>query len=108
MPQKYKVIWADVANEDLIDIIQNIRLDSPLAAADNLKKIKDKTSGLAIFPQKGRVVPELHQQGILQYHELIVPPWRVIYRISAQTVYILSVIDSRRNIEDILLNRLTR
>lgn len=108
MTKKYKVIWAKVASADLVEIIQYIRTDNPIAAADNLNKIKSKTSELTLFPQKGRIVPELKQQGILQYRELIIAPWRVIYRISEHHVYVLSIIDARRNIEDILLDRLTR
>lgn len=108
MTKKYEVIWSNVANADLVEIIQYIRTDNPLAAADNLNKIKNKVSDLALFPQKGRIVPELKQQGILQYRELIISPWRVIYRISGHHSYVVSVIDARRNIEDILLDRLTR
>ena len=62
---------------------------------------------LFTFPERGRIVPELRDQGILQYRELIIPPWRILYRISEKRVYVLSVFDSRRNIEDILLKRLT-
>ncbi|MBU1570609.1 MAG: plasmid stabilization protein, partial [Proteobacteria bacterium] len=57
-------------------------------------------------PERGRVVPELQDQGIFQYRELIVKPWRSIYRIAEREIYVLSVIDSRKNVEDILLNRL--
>jgi len=42
----------------------------------------------------------------LQYRELVIPPWRLIYRIDERKIYVLSVIDSRQNVEDILLNRL--
>ena len=108
MTKKHEVIWAKVANADLVEIIQYIRTDNPLAAADNLNKIKNKVTDLTLFPQKGRIVPELKQQGILQYRELIISPWRVIYRISERHVYVLAMIDARRNIEDILLDRLTR
>ena len=108
MTQKYEVFWASVASADLLAIIQYIRTDNPLAAADNLRKIKDRVSDLAHFPQTGRIGPELKQQGILQYRELVIPPWRVIYRLAGKIVYVLAVIDSRRNVEDILLDRLTR
>ncbi|MDO8957925.1 MAG: type II toxin-antitoxin system RelE/ParE family toxin, partial [Deltaproteobacteria bacterium] len=57
-------------------------------------------------PERGRIIPELREQGIAQYRELIIPPWRMIYRISEKTVHVLSVLDSRQNIEDILLKRL--
>jgi toxin ParE1/3/4 len=60
------------------------------------------------FPDRGRIVPEVQDQGITLYRELIVPPWRIIYRISEKAVYVLSVLDSRQNVEDILLKRLIR
>lgn len=108
MANEYKVYWADIAREDLRSIIEYIHTDSPAAAKDNLKRIKSKTSSLGSSPQRGRVVPELKGYGILQYRELIIPPWRVIYRISEFQVYVLLVIDSHRNVEDILLDRLVR
>ncbi len=108
MTKKYDVVWANIANMDLVEIIQYIRTDNPLAATDNLNKIKAKVSDLTLFPEKGRIVPELKQQGILQYRELIIAPWRVIYRLSDRYVYILAVIDARRNIEEVLLDRLVR
>jgi len=57
------------------------------------------------FHDRGRIVPELKTYGILSYRELIISPWRVVYRTSEQKVYVLAVIDSRRNIEDILIER---
>jgi toxin ParE1/3/4 len=35
-------------------------------------------------------------------------PWRIIYRIATPSVFVMTVIDGRRNVEDILLERLTR
>jgi len=104
----YEVTWAGVAEKDLTDIIKYIHSGNPLAAKDQLKKIITRASSLNFLPQRGRIVPEFMQQGILQYRELIVPPWRIIYRISDSSVYVLSVIDARQNVEDILLNRLVR
>jgi len=40
------------------------------------------------------------------YREIVTAPWRIIYRISDKNVYVLSVLDARRNVEDILLKRL--
>ena len=108
MAKNYKVLWAKAAEEDLKSIIEYICVDSPSAARDSLNKINVKASNLCSFPQRGRVVPELKDHGILQYRELIIPPWRVIYRVSEEQVYVLLVIDSRRNVEDVLLDRLVR
>ena len=108
MAKNYKVLWARAAEEDLKSIIEYICVDSPSAARDSLNRIKSEASNLCSFPQRGRVVPELKGHGILQYRELIIPPWRVIYRISEEQVYVLLVIDSRRNVEDILYEKMVR
>ncbi len=104
---EYKVIWSHVADVDLNQIIEYIAKDSVNNALKIFHKIKDKSSGLFTFPNRGRIVPELREYGVLLYRELIIEPWRVIYRISDNYVYVLSVIDSRQNVEDILLNRFT-
>ena len=107
MNEKYDVIWSNNAENDLKKIIEYIADDSPPNALKIFKRIKQKASNLHTFPERGRIVPELRDQGILQYRELVISPWRILYRISEERVLVLSVLDSRRNIEDILLKRLT-
>ena len=105
MSKRYKVEWAAVAEVDLKQIIDYIAIDSLGNALQILEKIRHKASGLCTLPERGRIVPELQGQGINIYREFIVGPWRLVYRISETTVYVLSIIDSRQNVEDILLNR---
>lgn len=106
MSKGYKILWAGVAEHDLRDIIEYIAIDSQANALKTLQKIKKMASVLYTLPERGRVVPELQDQGIQIYRELIAAPWRIIYRISDKNVYVLSVLDARRNVEDILLRRL--
>jgi toxin ParE1/3/4 len=108
MNQEYQVSWATVAQRDLKQIIDYMAIDSPGNASRILKRIRQKVSDLYAMPDRGRIVPELKEQGIHTYRELIIAPWRVIYRISDTTVFVLSVIDSRRNVEDILLDRFVK
>ncbi|MFA5353627.1 MAG: type II toxin-antitoxin system RelE/ParE family toxin [Thermodesulfovibrionales bacterium] len=107
MKETYDVRWSETAERDLIGIVEYIADDSPSRACEVFREIRKKASSLRTFPRRGPVVHELHDQGITQYHELIVSPWRIIYRVSERTVYVLSVFDSRRSLEDILLRRLT-
>jgi len=106
MTQVFKVLWAGSAVQDLESIIAYIGKDSPSNARKTLLKIKKTVSELCSFPQRGRFTPELQTQGILLYRELVVAPWRIMYRVSDNTVLVLSVFDSRQNIEDILLKKL--
>ena len=107
MNKKYDIVWSDVAETDLRNIVEYIADDSPHNALKLFKRIKQKASSLYTLPERGRIVPELRDHGILQYREIIISPWRILYRISEKSVLVLSVLDSRRNIEDILLQRLT-
>jgi toxin ParE1/3/4 len=105
MNQIYEIIWARVAENDLNEIIDYIAMDSPANAIKIFKKIKNKASSLYTMPERCRIVPELKDQGVMQYRELILSPWRIMFRVTEMKVYVLSVLDSRRNIEDILLKR---
>ncbi len=108
MRKNYEVIWANTAENDLLKILKYIAQNSPGNALKILKKIKKQVSELYFFPERCRIVPELYDHGITQYREMVIPPWRVMYRISDSTVFVLSVLDSRQNIEDILLKRFTQ
>ena len=106
MNRAYEVVWSNRAVTDFEHMIEYIARDGPSNAIQVFKKIKEKASSLYTFPERGRVVPELQAQGVRQYRDLIIAPWRVVYRISERSVYVLCVLDSRQNIEDILLQRL--
>jgi toxin ParE1/3/4 len=106
MKKTYEVRWSETSEKDLINAMEYVSQDSPSIAYEKFKEIKEKASCLCSFPDRGRIVPELQEQGIIQYREVIVSPWRIIYRISKNSVYVLSVLDARQNVEDILLKRL--
>ena len=106
MSKKCQVLWAEVAEKDLVNIIDYIARKRSETALKILHGLKDKVAKLHFSSEQGRIVPELYDQGITKYRELVVPPWRVIFKRQESTVYIMAVIDSRRNIEDILLKRL--
>jgi toxin ParE1/3/4 len=108
MPRLYKVDLASVARRDLEGIIEFIADDDLVAAARILNAIESRVLSLERMPQRGRVVPELAAFGIHSYRELVESPWRIIYRISESEVFVLAILDSRRNVEDILLDRLLR
>ena len=72
MKSKYKIVWANVAESDLKDIIEYISKDSPQNALKILRKIGQKASELYNLPERGRIVSELQDQGILQYREIVI------------------------------------
>jgi toxin ParE1/3/4 len=106
MKKSYNVWWSGTAENDLVSIIEYVARENPLQASKIFAEIRKRAASLKTFPDRGRMVPELQNQGITLYRELMIGPWRVMYRVSEDSVYVLSVLDSRQNVEDILLQRL--
>jgi plasmid stabilization system protein ParE len=104
--KKYRVQWAEAAGKDLESVVEYIAQENIQIAIKIFDKIRSSVSTLEKMPQRGRIVPELQKHGIDIYREIIVVSWRIIYRISGLNVYVFAAIDSRRNVEDILLDRL--
>ena len=90
----------------MIAELDAINLYEQLAAATSDENITARAERLCHTPEKCRVVPELLDQGITTYREMIVAPWRIIFKIEKKNIFVLSVIDGRRNVEDVLLYRL--
>ncbi|MCH9813997.1 MAG: hypothetical protein K0U47_08665 [Epsilonproteobacteria bacterium] len=57
---------------------------------------------------KGRVVPELHKEGITLYRDVIATPWKIIHQVGTDTVYIMAIIDSRQSVEEVLLKKIIK
>ncbi len=104
--KKFEVLWTKSAQFDLEAIIEYIKTDSIDIAKKIFFEIKQECDNLYCFPERKRVVPELQQIGILKYREIIHKRWRIIYKIDNTKIYILIVVDSSRNLEDILFQRL--
>jgi toxin ParE1/3/4 len=106
MIEKYFIKWAAPAREDLDEIIEYIAKTDIVYAVKVLDKIEGSIKNLDVFPGRGRIVPELERNGYILYREIIVDYWRIMYKIEKDIVYIMTVIDGRRNIEDILLKKI--
>ena len=105
-PTSYRVEWADVARRDLDEISAFISKDSLTAALRLADRIEDRAAALESMPRRGRVPPELERFGLQIYRELLITPFRLVYRIYEDKVVVLGVFDGRRNLEDVILGRL--
>ncbi|MEI7456514.1 MAG: type II toxin-antitoxin system RelE/ParE family toxin [Nitrosomonadales bacterium] len=106
MAETHQVLWTDTARQDLTGIIDYIAQDSVEDALVILDKLEAKATQLTTLPSRGRIVPELLDTGISQYREIISAPWRIVCRIESQRVLVMAVLDSRRDLQVVLLNRL--
>ncbi len=98
-----QIVWTSPALSDLDDIANYIALDNFSAAQRLVQKVCDDVERLEIFPESGRVPPELPDS---LYREVVVGPCRVFYRNDkgAGNVYILHVMRSERQVRKYLID----
>jgi len=106
--RRFGVEWAEVAVCDLEEIAAFLALDSQQGSERVLRRIETRAATLESNPARGRVVPELARFQMRTWRELVVRPYRLVYRIEGETVTVLVVFDARRDLEDLLLERLLR
>lgn len=104
----YNVIVSKSAEDDLRDIVDYYKSLNPSYVESVITQFEDNILSLSRFPLSGRVVPELYDQGIELYREIIQGFYRIVYEIQAEDVVVHAVIDSRRNLQDILVAKLFR
>ena len=106
--KRLAVRWAPAAADDFEDIIEYIAADRQDAAARIAQKIGRAVQGLVANPLRGPTVPELAVLGVGGYRQIMVAPYRIIYRVGEQAVFVVAVIDSRRDLKRALMTRLLR
>ena len=74
-----KIIWSDLASEDLQGIYKYICKDSELYAIRTVERIINKIEILNTHASAGRMVPEFEQKNI---RELLEGNYRIVYRIN--------------------------
>ena len=109
MTRKYKVIIDPQAKLDLKELYFYVAVTDGVQSANKLLDALEETCyKLKKFPERGHIPPELRPTGIKSYLEILYKPYRIIYEIEDNLVYIHSVIDGRRNIKEILSDRFLR
>lgn len=105
----YTVMVLPEATEDLIDLHSYIANHDSLTRANTLLDIlEEKCLCLGRDPQRGHIVPELAQVYIEGFREIHYKPWRIIFQISGDRVYIHAVLDGRRELREVLERRMLR
>jgi len=103
----YKVLLTNDAAQDLDGIYEYIYLnDSPGKAEYVFMQIEKAIDNLTTFPERGSYPNEIRSLGIKQYREVYFRPYRLIYQIQEETVYIMLITDGRRDMQTLLSKRL--
>ena len=99
-------LTADAAR-DLNELYQYIALhDAPDKAEHVLRGIEKALGSLSEFPERGTHPEELLAVGISDYREIFFKPYRVIYRVINDAIYVFLITDGRRDMQTLLQRRL--
>ena len=101
----FAVLLTNDSARDLEEIYDTLQ-DSPQKADYVLEQIEKVFSSLAEFPERGAYPKELLVLGIREYREIFFKPYRIIYRVMDKIVYVLLIVDGRRDMQSLLQRRL--
>lgn len=90
-----KVIWSPLALERVAEIGEYIARDRPQAAADLVDELFASVKRLERYPASGRRVPESERTDL---REVIHGNFRVIYRVDADRLVVLTVRHARQEL----------
>ena len=103
----FEVLLTEDAARDLEEICDYIdRHDSPARADYVLERIESAFQDLSEHPRRGNHPRELLDIGIRDYREVFFKPYRIIYRVTEDTVHVLVIADGRRDMQTLLERRL--
>ncbi len=109
MVKNYEVYVIEDAERDLFDIYSYIaRNDSEESAEYVFDAIQDTCLSLSTLPARGHVPPEMERVGIYEYLEIHFKPYRIIYQVRENEIFIHCILDGRRSLQELLQERLIR
>jgi toxin ParE1/3/4 len=104
---KHKIIWSKDAGDELAEIIAYIKYNTGKMTAEKIyKKIMAEVENVSGNPEGRRLSPLLKEMGITYIHQLNISPWIIYYKVENNTMLIISIIDGRRNLEEILYKKI--
>ncbi|MDR1277726.1 MAG: type II toxin-antitoxin system RelE/ParE family toxin [Treponema sp.] len=104
---KYKIIWSKDAGDEFIEIISWYKYNAGKNTAQRIyAKINSQIKKLKDMPGMGKQVQVLKDIGVHDYRQIVQDNWIIYYKVEEQSINIISVIDGRRNLEEILYKKI--
>jgi toxin ParE1/3/4 len=104
----YRVLISNGALRDLEEFYDWIaEHDSPAKADYVLDRLTQTAQSVAALPYRGSRPRELPPGMHAEYRQVFFKPYRVIYEVAGTDVVVHLVVDGRRNMQSLLLRRLT-
>jgi toxin ParE1/3/4 len=106
---KHRVSLVEAAEQDLYELHLFVESNDSEERADALlDRLERAVAGLAEIPERGHFPPELTRIGVHEYREIHYKPYRIIYAIHGDTVFVHCILDGRRDMQSLLEQRLLR
>jgi len=106
MSRRHRIVWTERAVRDVEAALDWVEDENgPEEAARVLDDLEGAIAALRSMPSRCRVVVELREHGIRSYRELLCGPYRVVFRVRGREVVLLAILDHRRDLEELLLER---
>jgi toxin ParE1/3/4 len=103
----FSVLLTDAAARDLEDIYDYIELHDSRSKADHvIGRIEKAFDSLSEDPERGAYPRELIALGLQEFRQIFFKPYRIIYRMMGNNVYVLLIADGRRDMQKLLQRRL--
>ena len=103
----FQLFLTDDAARDLEELYDYIEShDVPEKADYVLDQIEKALLTLVANPNRGVYPKELLAVGLREYREIFFKPYRIIYRILDDNVYVMVIADGRRDMQTLLQRRL--
>jgi len=103
----FPVFLTEDASRDLEALYDYIdSRDAPGKADYVLDQIEKAFSSLCENPERGTYPKELLAVGLRDYREVFFKPYRIIYRVMDDNVYVMAIADGRRGVQALLQRRL--
>ena len=103
----YSVYLTDDAVRDFEELYDYIaQHDIPERATYVLNQIEEAFTSLSDTPNRGVYPRELIDIGIKEYRQVFFKPFRIIYTIRGDKVYVVLITDGRRDMQALLQRRI--
>jgi len=104
---KQGIIWSKDAGDESAEIISYIKYNTGKITAEKIySKIIKEIKRISENPSAKRISPLLRDFGINYIHQFNINPWIIFYKIENNRMEIISIIDGRRNFEEILYTKM--
>ena len=106
---KAQVVFLEQSEHDLIELKHYVLHSfSKKIWQQCFVSLKKTVKRIQLFPESGKIPPELEALNLVQYRQVISGMNRIIYEIRGNIIYIHIICDTRKDLNSLLFNRLLR